>query len=293
MKNSWWGIAQVMGAGLCFGTLGSFARLGFAAGLSIDELLTFRFALAALLLGIGLAVFRPQWLLLGRRQTLISLALGVFGYPVFSTLYFISIQGIPIGLAALLLFSFPLFVNLGAWIFFKESPHLRQVVSVLLSSLGLICLVWGDWHVEKLYAVFCGMGAGVTYAAYVLISGRVQAQVRPLSSSFYVILASALTFIAIHHPSPLLLRTAPRILVVLGLAVIGTAMPLTLFLAGLQKMSSSKASILVMVEPIVGSLLGWVIFQETMNPLQASGAVLILVSMVFPGPHPGPTDGLV
>jgi drug/metabolite transporter (DMT)-like permease len=70
-------------------------------------------------------------------------------------------------------------------------------------------------------------------------------------------------------------------MVILGIALLSTIAPLTLFLAGLQKMSSSKASILVMVEPVVANLNGVLIFGETMSAIQVAGAVLILISMLL------------
>lgn len=292
--KKWTGTLEVLAAGSLFGFLGIFGKLAYERGISVGELLTFRFLLAGLTLAAMLAVLRRDWLFIGRRQTLTSVLLGVFGYAVFSTLYFESIKGMTVGLAALILFSFPLFVNLGSILFLKEKPGAAQVLSLALSSFGLVLLVWGDWEIQQARSLACGIGAAVTYAGYVLVSGQVQKDVRPLSSSLFVILGAGATLALFHRPSfPGLLEwDAERLAVVAGIAFFCTIAPLTLFLAGLQKMPSSRASVLVMIEPVVASLAGAVIFSERMSVLQMTGAGLILAALAIPAHRSGPSESL-
>ncbi|MBX2994449.1 MAG: EamA family transporter [Bdellovibrionaceae bacterium] len=277
------GSLQVLLAGACFGFLGIFAKWAYSLGFSVGEVLTFRFLIAALVLGAALAIFKREWLVLPRRQVVISLLLGLLGYAVFSTLYFVSIKGITVGLAALLLFTFPLFVNIGAVVFLKERLTPLRALSLVIAGTGLVLLVWGDWSVEKVSAVIAGIGAALAYAGYVLISGVVQKDVRPLSSSFYVMIGASLGLALYHHPSPTAWIEWPpeRFVVLLGIAVICTIAPLTLFLSGLQKMSSSRASLLVMIEPVVATIAGAVIFQERLSAVQSVGAGLILSALVL------------
>lgn len=292
--KSWIGPAQVLAAGTCFGFLGVFGKLAFQSGLAVGELLTFRFTLATLLLGIFLVLARPGWLRIGQKQVVVSILLGVFGYAVFSTLYFESIRGVTVGLASLLLFTFPIFVSIGSFLFFRETLNARQIASLLLASVGLVGLVWGDWAVEKLFALACGIGSGMTYAAYVLVSGKVQKNVRPISSSFYVILGATLALAAFHRPSLAHVSELEpgQFLLIAGIAIVSTIAPLTLFLAGLQKMSSSKASVLVMIEPVVATLAGALIFGETMSPPQLAGGTLILIALVLQSWKARPSEGL-
>ena len=292
--KKWRGHFQVLGAGACFGFLGIFGKFAYQSGLSVGELLTLRFSLAATVLGLYFLLTGYQQLLIGKKQILISLLLGICGYAVFSTLYFESIKGITVGLASLLLFTFPLFVNLGAWLFLKEKLSRTQIFSLFLSSVGLVCLVWGDWSIEKSSAVISGLMAAITYSAYVLVSGQVQKKVPPMPSSFYVILGSAATLAIYNQVSPLKIwaLTTPQVGIILGIAIICTISPLGLFLAGLQKMPSSQASILVTIEPVVASLAGALILSEFMNPLQILGATLILAALLLQSWKARPAESL-
>lgn len=275
------GFIYVILAGLGFGFLGIFGRLGFQKGLSVGEILTWRFLLASLILWTFLLLFKRNLVKLSLRQILISSALGVFGYSLFSTLYFMSIEGISISLAALLLFTFPIFVNLGAYFLLKEKMALKQVISLLLATIGIASLVWGPLFVNSMNAVIYALLAAIFYSIYVLLSGHFQQGVEPLSSSLYVITSAAMALFIFHQPSVdrLVQFSSTEYLIFLGLALVCTVAPLTLFLAGLQRLSSSKASLVVMIEPVVAALAAWVIFDEKMSLIQAAGALLVLFSL--------------
>ena len=275
------GFIYVLLAGLGFGFLGVFGRLGFQRGLSVGEILTWRFLLAAVLLWTYLFLFKRKLIQLSLKQILISSALGVFGYSLFSTLYFMSIQGISISLAALLLFTFPIFVNVGAYFFLKEKMTLKQVISLIFATLGIAILVWGPLFINSFSAVIYALLAAVSYAIYVLVSGRVQQGVEPLSSSLYVITSAGIALLLFHQPSfdRLLHFSNYEYLIFLGLATVCTVAPLTLFLAGLQRLSSSKASLVVMIEPVVAAVAAWMILDEKLSLAQAAGALLVLFSL--------------
>jgi drug/metabolite transporter (DMT)-like permease len=277
------GLIFVLLAGFGFGFLGIFGRYAFQSGLSVGELLTYRFVLASLLLWMGLFVFKRDYIKLPLKQVLISVSLGVFGYAVFSTLYFKSIEGISVPLAALLLFTFPIFVNLGAYFFLKEKMTKNQIISLVLATVGLGILLWGPLVVNSPAAVIYALVAAVTYSIYVLVSGRVQQNVAPLSSSLYVISASALALYLFHQPSATRLTqlTSQQLFIISGIAVVSTIAPLTLFLAGLQRLSSSKASIVVMIEPVVATIAAFFFLGEKLSLIQISGAILVLVALVF------------
>lgn len=274
---------EIILAGIGFGFLGIFGRLAFAAGISVGELLVFRFSLAAILLWTGLFFIRRDLLKLPILQIIISCLLGIAGYAVFSTMYFKAIQGVSVAIAAMLLFTFPIFVNVGAFLFLKENMRPKQWVSLALSIVGLVLLLWGDMTVEKVSSIFWGLGAAITYAIYVLVSGKIQRHVHPLSSSLYVICAAAVALFVYHHPdfSRLGQFHLREYSYILGIATIGTIMPLTLFLSGMQKITSSKASIIVMIEPVTAAVAGWLLLGEALGGYQIVGACIVLCGLVL------------
>ena len=275
------GFIYVLLAGFGFGFLGIFGRLAFTRGLNVGEILTWRFIFASIILWVFVFIFKRKFIFLSRTQIFISMALGVFGYSLFSTLYFMAIEGISVSLAALLLFTFPIFVNIGAHFFLKERMTKIQLISLLMATVGIASLVWGPLFITSFRAVIYALLAAVSYSIYVLLSSRYQKGVQPLASSLYVITSAAVALWLFHQPSFERLShfTFDELMILLGLATICTVAPLTLFLAGLQKLSSSKASVVVMIEPVVAAVAAWLLLDEKLSPIQIGGAMLVLFSL--------------
>ena len=86
-------VFQVLLSGLAFGTLGVFGKLAFSAGLEPGQFLAFRFSIASLVLGTYVLAFRRRELRqLDAKSVTASLALGVLGYAIFSSCYFMALR---------------------------------------------------------------------------------------------------------------------------------------------------------------------------------------------------------
>lgn len=280
----WIGAIQVLLAGTGFGFLGIFGRWAFQEGFSVGEFLFWRFVFAATLMWISILIFNPRLIRLKPTQIIASCLLGFCGYAVFSTLYFVSIQGVSVALAAMLLFTFPIFVSLGSHFVLRERMSGGQWVSLAGACLGLVVLLWNnDISAHSTRAVLAGLGAAISYAIYVLVSGRVQKKVAPLSSSLYVITAAAFGLYLFHQPTltHVLSFSMRKLELILGIAVVCSIGPMTLFLAGLQKMKSAEASILVMIEPVMAALAAWFFLNEELSLRQIAGAALIIGSLIL------------
>lgn len=275
------GALQVLLGSFGFGFLGIFGKLAFSHGISLGELLTFRFSLATILFGAGILIFSPQKIFFSKKQIGISLLLGTFGYAVFATLYFTAIQGLTVSLAALLLYTYPLFVSLIQHFIKKDALKSSEWIMLCTVFLGMGLLFWGDLKAHSIVAVFCGVGAAVTYAIYIVVSAKYQKNVSAVSSSFYVMLGGAMTLALIHQPSIHVLKSwsADQYWILLGIATICTVAPLTLILLGLQKLKESEAALISTFEPVTAAVMAYLIFNESMSQIQLIGAVLIVASL--------------
>lgn len=275
------GTIEISIASVGFGFLGVFGKIAFENGLSVGELLSYRFILAALLLWIFLLLFRPSWIGLSKKQIGIASLLGVFGYGLFSTLYFWAVEGLSVTLAALLLYTYPFWVNVFSHFFTKDKISKEEALCLAGGSAGLIMLLWGHIEVRNVLSVIAGLAAAVSYAIYVMVSGRYQKNVKPISSTLYVITAGAIALLIFHRPN---LENVPQLTeiqlaCIAGLALVCTILPLTLELSALQKIKSSTVALLMMIEPITAAILGAVIFHDRLTWLQLLGAAVVLGSL--------------
>jgi drug/metabolite transporter (DMT)-like permease len=65
------------------------------------------------------------------------------------------------------------------------------------------------------------------------------------------------------------------------LASVSTVMPIVLFMAGLARVGPSTASIASTIEPPFTVALAWIVFGETLGPLQLAGGALVLSAVVL------------
>ncbi|AHI05784.1 transmembrane protein [Bdellovibrio bacteriovorus W] len=276
------GIIEITIASIGFGFLGIFSKAAFATGLSVGEFLSYRFTLAAAILWIGILIFRPSWVRLSLKQICTAGLLGIFGYAFFSTTYFTAIEGLSITLAALLLYTYPFWVNIFSHFFTHDKVTKKEALYLGVASLGLIFLLWGHVEVKNAWAVLSGLASAISYAGYVMISARVQKDVRPISSALYVITFGAIALSLFHAPSAESISTitTSQALLVLGIALVCTVLPLSLELAALQKLRSKEVALLMMIEPLTATALGILVLRESLGPLQSLGAVLIVTALV-------------
>jgi len=277
------GIIEITLGSLGFGFLGIFGKWAFASGLGVGELLTYRFIIAALVLWVSLFFISRDKIFIPRSQILISAGLGIFGYAVFATLYFTAVKGMSVGLAALLLYTYPFWVSLLGHFFLKERMSKTQWLYLLGASIGVSCLLWGQFHVSNSAALIAGLGSALTYAAYILFSARYQNNVKPISSSLYVITFGAMALALYHQPNLKMweVLSSYQWQVVLGIAIIATIFPMTLILAGLQKLKSSQAALISMLEPVTAAVAAGILLHETMSPLQLVGATLVIACLAL------------
>lgn len=281
------GVFFILMAGMCFGSLGIFGKLFIKAGLEAGTVLSIRFLFASFLLGmffLGLKIAKKIDLFrVSKEQFVTCILLGVLGYAVFSSFYFISFKYLSVGVSAMLLFTFPVFVFLGSVLFLKHPFDKRVGIALLIALFGMFLLLKDEFEVKNALGVYAGMGAAITYAAYVLLSDRFQKNIHPLTSSFYVMLSAGLCLATMHRPTfeQFVGPEFSHLQLFLGLSVIGTIAPLSLFLAGLQRIPGPQASILVMIEPITATLLAFVFFAEKMSLLQMTGIGLVVFADIL------------
>jgi drug/metabolite transporter (DMT)-like permease len=71
------------------------------------------------------------------------------------------------------------------------------------------------------------------------------------------------------------------------LAAVSTVASISLFFAGLRRAGPTTASILATVEPLVTVLLAFLVFAETLGPVQLAGGGLVLAAvLVLEAPRP-------
>ncbi len=279
------GIIQIIFSGICFGSLGFFGKKAYLMHITPGELLALRYFVSAILTAILIMISNPKsFFSLTKFEIISSLMLGIFGYALFSSFFFLALSGLSASLTVLLLYTYPVMIMLISHFFLNEPMTSRDIKSIFLVTIGLIGLVWGEWKVSRPIFLLFGLGAAFFYSIYILFSHKFLKKTSPLPSSFFVQLGAGVVLSLIHfssNPIRLWEILSQHSLFILTMAILCSLMAMTLFLAGLQKVSSTEASILSTSEPISGVLIALVFLGEKFSIIQFIGGTLILLGMIL------------
>jgi drug/metabolite transporter (DMT)-like permease len=263
-----------------FGAMPIFAKQAYAEGLGITPLLALRFAMAAAMLWALIALRRRT---LGSPRGLAAgAALGLFGYSVQAGLYFGALERIDAGLASLLLYAYPAFVTVAAIALRRESPSRRKLGALGLASGGvsLVLLGGGPGAIDPVGAAMA-VGSALFYTVFILASDRVTEQSPPVPFAASVVTGSAVAFGLAALLDGGISTSGEGVMWAAIIASVSTVMPMVLFMAGLARVGPSTASIASTVEPPVTVALAWIVFGETLGPLQLVGGAFVLSAVVL------------
>jgi drug/metabolite transporter (DMT)-like permease len=124
-----------MGAAVLWGLIGPFSVWAAREGLSATETAFWRTALSAPAFAL-LAVFRRQW---PAPRDLAGVAgFGVVGIAVMYGAFFIAVQRVGVGIAAVLLYTGPAWVGVFQWAATRRPPGRTSQVALLLTIGGVV-----------------------------------------------------------------------------------------------------------------------------------------------------------
>jgi drug/metabolite transporter (DMT)-like permease len=272
---------MVITAAALWGTLGLFARVLGAAGISPIEMTSVRAAGAAVLLALWL-LRRPARLRIRPRDLPFFLAYGVIGLTLFHFLYFAALEHTSIAVAVALLYTAPAFVLLASRLIFGE-----RIDGARLGALGLVLagiflvtgalrlLATGQATISGAALLF-GLGSGLSYGLYTIFGKRALDRYDSYQTVFYSFLFGALV-LAFVAPPWIPFRDRPEAIVpLILLGAVPTIVPYLLYIGALRHLPSSTASMLASAEPVVATLVGFVWLGEALGIDQGAGIALIV-----------------
>lgn len=275
------GVLLVLVSAAGFGTLGIFGVYAQRAGVSIPTVLAYRFVLASVLVWAALA-WTGGAKLLGGRSLAVALGLGGVGYATMSALYFLGLEYMTAGLVAIVLYTYPAFVVVLAVATLDEPVGRATVGALGLALVGVALVVGADPAGAATLGVAIVLGSAVAYAAYITVSRAALRTVDPLVLSAHVMPAAALSFVAVGATTGELAVPPPGGTwpILVGVAVLATALPVFTFFAGMERIGASRAGVVSTAEPLVTVGLGALLFAEPVTAGTAVGGALILSAVV-------------
>ena len=241
-----------------------------------------RFGVAGVvLLALLRALRRPALPVPGER--LRAVLLGVVGYAIESTLFFMGLERGTAAAVALLFYAYPAIVTVLEAVLGRRPPSSRSVVALALAAGGTALVVLAGTSVAiSATGVLFALGSAGSFAVYLLVSHRLVVRTESLCLSAWVALGASASFLVRGAVRGSLVAPGSHwpVMIVNGMA---TAAAFSFMFAGLRRIGPARTSVIMTLEALFAVILASVFLGETLRPLQLVGGAAIVAATMLIG----------
>lgn len=287
-QNELFGYLLIFITGILWGTIGIFVKEMSKCGADALTISFLRVALAfAVMLVVTIARSGLHSFRIDKRSLLFSALLGIVCQGIYNIFYSYAVVLAGVSISAVLLNIAPAFTMVISVLLFSERLTVWKVVALLINMVGCtLTVTGGNFSIQTMSVVgiLCGVGAGICYAMTAIFGKFAMAEADPFVTSTYSYFFAALLLFAPAKPWTMQADGSLLRVLIIGLllAMIPTALAYVLYYIGLTFITeTSKVPIVASAEPIVGTILGVMLYHEHMDAVSAMGILLVLASIVL------------
>lgn len=218
--------------------------------------------------------------------------LGVLNIGAFFVLIFIAAYRLPGGLAATLTATAPIAMMLMAWGGLGERPRRASLIAAVAGGLGVCLLVLRPGFTVDPVGVAASLAAVLMSSAGFVLVKRWTPPVNLVTFTSWQLIAGGVVLVPValivEGPPPAL--DAPAVGGFLYLGLVGTVLAYLVWFNGLRRMPAAAVSLVGLLNPVAGTVIGVGLAHEGFGWLQAVGMTLVLGGVL--AGQPAVLDGL-
>lgn len=285
-KSQKFGILLVLACGIMWGISGILGQYVFsnsgadAADLTVIRLLITGIALLIFALADGNKKALTIWAEPRDAASLVFFSItGIMGVQL---TYFASIEASNAATGTVIQFTYIIMLLIYTAVFQHKKPRLYESASIICAFAGIFLIAThGSIHslaVSRPALIF-GLLSAAGFTIYCLFPHKLYSTygTTPVIGWAAVISAAVLSAcmlltgrLSLPHMS------AAAVCASVGVAIVGTLIPFTVYGIGIEILGSVKASLFVTVEPVISAILTWLIFGTRFTAMDICGFLLIL-----------------
>lgn len=284
MKDKFYSILIII-AGVFWGSTGLFVRSLSEYGLDSMQITLIRLLSGTILLAVFVAIYDKSLFKISIKDLPMFIGIGIFGVLMMSWLYFSAIMKSTMSVAAILLYTAPVWVLVASVLLYGERLTGKKVCALILAFAGCVAVSGFSAGNLSVSGILLGLGAGITYALYSIIGKYVLAKYSPITMTMYAFVVAVLGILFISKPTEAAEIVINNfnlafLLKVIGIGAITVFIPYLLYTIGLSKTPAGKAAIMASVEPMTATLFGIAVYKEPLGIGETAGIIMIL-SAIF------------
>lgn len=280
-------------AGVLWGCISLFLKTLTAAGLSSLQVMMLRGVFSAIFLFLFLLIKDRSLLKVKLKDLWMFVGTGIISLTFFSLCYFKTILEIGTSVAVILLYTSPIFILIMSLFLFGEKINLPKTMALVMTFAGCILVSGiGSSNAVTAKGFLIGLCAGFGYALYSIFSRFALKKYDSLTVTFYTFVFSGLSLLPFVHAEQIVTMvtgtkgTGIIVFSLAGISILCTVLPYIFYTIGLSGLETGTAAILVTVEPLVGTLIGFFVWGEEFTVTKGTGIILIFAAVILLGIMP-------
>ena len=278
-------VLAVIAAGVLWGIINIFVKTLSAAGIDPLQISAIRMIIAAICFSLFVLIYDRSKFRIQIRDIWLFVCTGIVSIVLFNTCYFYTMIHSQASIAVVLLYTSPVFVMILSAICFKEKVTPPRIIALILTIFGFALVAGLTGGTSISFPVFLtGIASGFFYALYSIFGELALRKYDTMTVTVWTFIMGMIGSLPLGKVGQTLriMKSQPRlILFAIGIGIVSTVLPYFLYTWGLKRMETSKAAILVAVEPVVGAVIGMTVYHEPHNFLKILGILLILLSILI------------
>ncbi len=286
-KNNFIGSIEILITGIIWGFIGYFVKELSLMGAS-SELITFFRVFFAFIFAVivALVLYGPKSFVLTKEQLLWCFLDGLLTQGIFNYCYSMCVEKSGVAIAAVLLYTSPVFNAIISHIVFRERIGIKRNLILVLNMIGCIIAATAldfSFKTISLIGIFMGLLSGLTYGASPVLGKYanknpnlfVVIAYNELFASLFVLL-----FLKPFHSIQIISTKMWIYGIMYGVIITGLAY--MFYYDGVKKMTElSVVPVIASIEVVVATFVGIMIYKEPLNFVNYFGIIIVILSIVF------------
>lgn len=285
-RNNFIGSLEIIIAGIIWGFIGFFVKELSKLGASSELIAFFRVFFACIFATIvSLILYKPKSFLITRQQLFWCIVDGITTQGIYNIAYAICVDKCGVAIAAVLLYTSPVFNAIISYFAFKERMGLWRSLVIVINMIGCIVAATAlDFSFQALSIVGLLMGllSGLTYGASPVLGKYANKNPNVFIVIAYNELFAALFMLIFTRPFKLVQNISTKMWIygiIYGVLITGIAY--MFYYDGVKRMSEiSIIPVLASVEVVVAAFIGVVLYKEPLNYINYIGIAIVILSII-------------
>lgn len=277
------GVFLVVISGVCYGFSPILAVYAYRGGASVSDYVFLRYSIASLFYLLYIFIYkRSIFSMLVKIPLALPLMAGV-SQAVSTYLYMSTVKSISAGLAAILFYTYIVWVAVWGFIFKKERLKMPGIAGIVLALIGLALVVGVSWGKISTIGIIMGLASALASSGVVMAGNETLKQLEPVVASAFISLFTAVPLFLFGSATGTLQfqMSSAAWLAAIASAVISCNIALFTFMAGMKRVGSTIASVLCTAEPVTAVVFSALLLSQKMTPLQLLGGLVILIGAIL------------